>query len=47
MNGKFFQDYLKSSGQAPKSVVGRQEWQKQIDDFVKSGQEALAAIGVK
>ena len=47
MNGKFFQDYLKSSGQSPKSVVGRQEWQKQLDDFARSGQEALAAIGVK
>jgi putative tricarboxylic transport membrane protein len=47
MNGKFFQDYLKSSGQSPKSVVGRQEWQKQIDDFARTGQEALAAIGVK
>jgi tripartite-type tricarboxylate transporter receptor subunit TctC len=47
MNGKFFQDYLKSSGQSPKSVVGRAEWQKQIDEFVRTGQEALAAIGVK
>jgi putative tricarboxylic transport membrane protein len=47
MNGKFFQDYLKSSGQSPKSVVGRQEWQKQINEFSRSGQEALTAIGVK
>lgn len=47
MNGKFFQDYLASSGQATKSVVGRQEWQKQIDDFARTGQEALTAIGVK
>jgi putative tricarboxylic transport membrane protein len=47
MNGKLYQDYLKSSGQSPKSVVGRAEWQKQIDDFARSGQEALAAIGVK
>jgi putative tricarboxylic transport membrane protein len=47
MNGKFFQDYLKSSGQSPKSVVGRAEWQKQIDEFVHTGKEALAAIGVK
>ncbi len=47
MNGKFYQDYIKSSGQSPKSVVGRQEWQKQIDDFARTGQEALAAIGVK
>jgi putative tricarboxylic transport membrane protein len=47
MNGKFFQDYLKSSGQSPKSVVGRAEWQKQIDEFARTGQEALAAIGMK
>jgi tripartite-type tricarboxylate transporter receptor subunit TctC len=47
MNGKLFQDYLKSTGQSPKSVVGRAEWQKQIDDFTSSGKEALAAIGVK
>jgi putative tricarboxylic transport membrane protein len=47
MNGKFYQDYLKSSGQSPKSVVGRQEWQKQIDEFSRSGQEALLAIGAK
>ena len=47
MNGKFYQDYLKSSGQAAKSVIGRQEWQKQIDDFSRTGQEALAAIGAK
>jgi tripartite-type tricarboxylate transporter receptor subunit TctC len=47
MNGKLYQDYLKSSGQAAKSVVGRGEWQKQIDEFSRTGQEALAAIGVK
>jgi putative tricarboxylic transport membrane protein len=47
MNGKLYQDYLKSSGQAGKSVVGRAEWQKQIDEFSRTGQEALAAIGVK
>jgi putative tricarboxylic transport membrane protein len=47
MNGKFFQDYLKTSGQSQKSVVGRQEWQKQIDEFARTGQEALTAIGVK
>jgi tripartite-type tricarboxylate transporter receptor subunit TctC len=47
MNGKFYQDYLKSSGQAPKSVVGREEWQAQIDEFIRNGQEALASLGVK
>jgi putative tricarboxylic transport membrane protein len=47
MEGKFFQDYLKTSGQATKSVVGQKEWQKQIDDFARTGQEALAAIGAK
>jgi tripartite-type tricarboxylate transporter receptor subunit TctC len=47
MNGKLYQDYIKSSGQSSKSVVGRQEWQKQIDEFARTGQEALAAIGAK
>ena len=47
MNGKIYQDYLKSSGQSPKSVVGREEWQAQIDDFIRNGQEALASLGVK
>jgi putative tricarboxylic transport membrane protein len=47
MGGKLYQDYLKSSGQSPKSVVGRQEWQKQIDEFARTGQEALTAIGAK
>ena len=47
MNGKLYQDYLKSSGQSSTSVVGRQEWQKQIDEFARTGQEALTAIGAK
>ena len=47
MNGKLYQDYIKSSGQSSKSVVGRQEWQKQIDEFARTGQEALTAIGAK
>ena len=47
MSGKLYQDYLNSSGQSQKSVAGRQEWQAQIDDFLRSGQEALATIGVK
>lgn len=46
MSGKLFQDYLGSSGQAQKSVVGRQEWQAQIDEFLRTGQEALASLGV-
>ena len=47
MSGKLYQDYLVSSGQAQKSVVGRPEWQAQIDEFLRTGQEALATIGVK
>jgi tripartite-type tricarboxylate transporter receptor subunit TctC len=47
MSGKLYQDYLASSGQSLKSVAGRQEWQAQIDEFLRSGQEALASIGVK
>ncbi len=47
MQGQLFQDYLKSSGQATKSVVGQKEWQKQLDDFARTGKDALAAIGAK
>jgi tripartite-type tricarboxylate transporter receptor subunit TctC len=46
MNGKFFQDYLKTTGQSAKSVVGHKEWQAQIDEFVKTGKEALVALGI-
>jgi putative tricarboxylic transport membrane protein len=46
MNGKFYQDYLKSSGQSPKSVVGRAEWQAQLDEFLVTGKEALVSLGV-
>jgi tripartite-type tricarboxylate transporter receptor subunit TctC len=46
MQGKLYQDYLKSSGQSAASVVGRTEWQAQIDEFLKTGQEALASLGV-
>jgi hypothetical protein len=46
MNGKFYQDYLKSSGQSPKSVVGREAWQAQINEFLSSGKEALAQLGI-
>jgi tripartite-type tricarboxylate transporter receptor subunit TctC len=46
MKGKFFQDYLKTSGQATGSVVSRTEWQAQIDDFLKTGKETLVALGI-
>jgi tripartite-type tricarboxylate transporter receptor subunit TctC len=46
MQGKLYQDYLKTSGQSAASVVGRTEWQAQIDEFLKTGQEALASLGV-
>ena len=46
MNGKIYQDYLKTSGQSGKSVVGRQEWQAELDKFVTSGREALASLGI-
>jgi tripartite-type tricarboxylate transporter receptor subunit TctC len=47
MQGKLYQDYLKSSGQSAKSVIGRKEWQAQLDEFMRTGKEALASIGVK
>ena len=46
MSGKLYQDYLKSSGQSEKSVVGRAEWQQQLDDYVRTGSEALTTIGI-
>jgi putative tricarboxylic transport membrane protein len=46
MNDKIFQGYLKSSGQSPKSVVGRQEWQAQLNEFLVTGREALTSIGI-
>jgi len=46
MNGKLFQDYLKTSGQSPKSVVGQKEWQAQLNEFVKTGKEALVTLGI-
>jgi putative tricarboxylic transport membrane protein len=46
MNGKIYQDYLKSSGQSSKSVVGREAWQAEINQFVATGQEALATLGI-
>jgi tripartite-type tricarboxylate transporter receptor subunit TctC len=45
MQGKIFQSYLGTSGQSATSVVGRAEWQAQLDAFNKEGREALAALG--
>lgn len=47
MNGKLYQSYLQQSGQLPKSVVGRAEWQAQLDAFYKEGKEALASLGIE
>jgi len=46
MNGRIFQDYLKSSGQSLTSVLGREEWQAQLNAFLVTGREALAALGI-
>lgn len=47
MQGKLFQSYLQSSGQSPKSVTGRAEWQAQLDAFYKEGRDALASLGIE
>jgi tripartite-type tricarboxylate transporter receptor subunit TctC len=47
MQGKIYQDYLKSSGQSAGSVVGRAEWQAEIDEFLKTGDIALTSLGIK
>jgi len=46
MKGKFYQDYLKSSGQSLDSVVGREQWQAELNDFLVTGREALASLGI-
>lgn len=47
MQGKIYQDYLKSSGQSEGSVVGRTEWQAEIDEFLRTGDAALTSLGIK
>lgn len=47
MQGKIYQDYLKSSGQSEGSVVGRADWQAEIDEFLKTGDAALTSLGIK
>ncbi|HEX2115370.1 MAG TPA: tripartite tricarboxylate transporter substrate binding protein [Alphaproteobacteria bacterium] len=47
MRGKIYQSYLESSGQAAASVVGRAEWQAQLDAFHREGRDALAALGTQ
>jgi tripartite-type tricarboxylate transporter receptor subunit TctC len=46
MNGPLYQNYLGTSGQSARSVVGRREWQAQIDEFLRTGDEALRLLGV-
>jgi tripartite-type tricarboxylate transporter receptor subunit TctC len=46
MKGKIFDSYLTGSGQSPTSVVGRAEWQAQIDRFHADGREALESLGL-
>jgi putative tricarboxylic transport membrane protein len=45
MKGKIYESYLHGSGQAAASVVGRAEWQAQLDAFNREGREALASLG--
>lgn len=47
MQSKIYQDYLKSSGQSEGSVVGRAEWQAEIDEFLRTGDAALVSLGIK
>ncbi|MCK6449332.1 MAG: tripartite tricarboxylate transporter substrate binding protein [Alphaproteobacteria bacterium] len=46
MKGKMYASYIESSGQSPDSVVGRKEWQAQLDAFYNEGAEALKSIGL-
>ena len=44
MRGKIYETYLQTSGQAMNSVVGRTEWQAQLDAFHREGRDALASL---
>jgi putative tricarboxylic transport membrane protein len=44
MRGKIYETYLETSGQAKASVVGRAEWQAQLDAFNREGRAALASL---
>lgn len=46
MSGDLYRNYLTTSGQSPKSVVGREAWAAQLDAYVQSGGEALASLGL-
>lgn len=46
MNSAVFQNYLRTSGQAPDSVAGREVWQRQLAAFNTEGREALTTLGL-
>lgn len=46
MQGQMYTTYIQTSGQSPDSVVGRKEWQAQLDAFNTEGTEALKSIGL-
>ncbi len=46
MKGQMYTTYIETSGQSPDSVVGRKEWQAQLDAFYNEGAEALKSIGL-
>lgn len=46
MGAPIYQNYLKTSGQAPDSVAGREAWGAQLAGFNLQGQEALTSLGL-
>lgn len=46
MKGDLYQNFLRQSGATADSVVGHEEWQKQLDELYKQSKEALEALGL-
>lgn len=46
MSGPIYKGYLDNTGQSPNSVVGREEWGRQLAGFYEEGREALTALGL-
>jgi tripartite-type tricarboxylate transporter receptor subunit TctC len=44
MKGQMYSTYIETSGQAPDSVVGRAEWQAQLDAMYKEAEAELKSL---
>lgn len=46
MSTPLYRGYLENTGQSPDSVVGREEWGRQLAGFLEEGREALTQLGL-